>query len=103
MDYLHPLDAGEEFHFYHADLSPSNIMVADDGAVTGILDGNSAAFSPRMWIGTKPQVSYGFMLEDIDRDRSEWRDLLVLALEERQFPPNVERFRDFYRKLKLKT
>ena len=60
------MDAGTNFHFYHADLGPTNIMVSGDGNVTGILDLESAAFYP---IGTKPKMSYGFILENVDGDR----------------------------------
>jgi serine/threonine protein kinase len=99
--YLYPLDAGEIFHFSHADLSPTNIMVSDDGSVTGILDWESAAFYPRVWIGTKPKVSYGFILEDVDGDNWAWSKLLVEALEERQFSTDVTGFSDFRKKEKL--
>lgn len=99
--YLEPMDAGGKFHFYHADLSPTNIMVSDNGSVTGILDWESAAFYPRVWIGTKPKVSYGFILEDVDGDQWEWSKLLVKALEEQQFPTDVEGFSAFNRKAKL--
>lgn len=97
--YLQPMDAGKEFHFYHADLSPTNIMVSDNGSVTGILDWESAAFYPRDWIGTKPRVSYGFVLEDnvadIEQDKWAWTKLLGKALEGRQFSADVEGFSRF--------
>jgi len=101
MIYLDPMDAGENFPFYHADLSPTNIMVAGDGSVTGILDWESAAFYPRVWIATKPKVAYGFILEDVDGDEWEWRSLFVSALEEKQFSPDVAAFKHFGRKVTL--
>ena len=37
------------FHFYHADLGPTNIMVsADDGVITAIIDWELAAYHPRV-------------------------------------------------------
>ena len=93
--YLHPMDAGKKFYFAHLDLSPTNIMVSKDGTVTGILDWESAAFYPRVWIGTKPKVSYGFILEGVDKDVWAWRELLSEALQERRFVPDVEGFQVF--------
>lgn len=83
------MDAGESFHFYHADLSPTNIMVSGDGSVTGILDWESTAFYPRMWIGIKPKASYGFILKDFDGDKWLWRNILLEALKKRNFVPDV--------------
>jgi len=99
--YLCPLDAGENFHFYHADLGPTNVMVSRDGRVTGILDWESAAFYPRVWIGTKPRVSYGFILEGVDGDKWAWSKLLSEALEERKFVPYVQGFSAFQHKTRL--
>lgn len=93
--YLFSMDAGKNFRFYHADLGPTNIMVSRDGRVTGILDWESAAFYPRVWIGTKPRVSYGFILEDVDGDRWAWSKLLAEALQERNFVPDVQGFSAF--------
>lgn len=97
--YLYPLDAGEVFHFSHADLSPTNIMVSDDGSVTGILHWESAAFYPHVWISTKPRVSYGFVLEDVDGDEWAWSELLVEALEKRQFSADIAGFSVFRMKV----
>jgi hypothetical protein len=33
-----PPDIEPEFHFYYADLGPTNIMVSDDGRLSGIID-----------------------------------------------------------------
>ena len=37
------------FHYYHADLGPTNILVSEDGTVAGIIDWESAAFFPRFF------------------------------------------------------
>ncbi|RDK37176.1 hypothetical protein M752DRAFT_287298 [Aspergillus phoenicis ATCC 13157] len=38
---------GDKFHFYHSDLSPTNILLTDDGAVKAILDWESAGYYPK--------------------------------------------------------
>lgn len=94
--YLQPTEAGLKFHFYHADLSPTNIMVSADGNVTCILDWESAGFFPRMWIATKPRVCYAWVLEDVEGDAWAWRELLLEALAGRGYLPDVDGYRDFY-------
>ncbi|CAK7235593.1 hypothetical protein SCUCBS95973_009319 [Sporothrix curviconia] len=86
---------GSAFQFCHADLGPTNIMVKPaDGTVTSILDWESAAFYPRVWVATKVQVSYGFKLEDrVDDDEWAWRNVLLDALEKHDFRPNAPGFR----------
>jgi hypothetical protein len=86
-------DVGAAFHFYHADLGPSNIMVSA-GAVTGILDWEGAGFFPRFWISTKPSVSPGlnFSPSVAGFEDHEWRRLLRVALEMKGF----ERAADWY-------
>ncbi|CZS91143.1 uncharacterized protein RAG0_01900 [Rhynchosporium agropyri] len=49
------LDVGDLFHFYHADIGPTNVMIFES-TVTGILDWESAAYYPRFWLATKPSV-----------------------------------------------
>ena len=93
--YFHPMNAGDTFHFFHADLNPTNVMVANDGGVTGILDWESAAFYPRFWISTKPKMSYGFILEDVDGDRWGWSNLLSDALQGIGFVSDFEGFSSF--------
>jgi serine/threonine protein kinase len=91
--HLSPMNVGSTFQFYHADLSPSNIMVSENGEVTGILDWEHAAFYPRFWIATKPHVSFGFALEGEDgEDQWAWTRLLSQALKERKFVPDVPSF-----------
>ncbi|KAK0507414.1 hypothetical protein JMJ35_010452 [Cladonia borealis] len=73
----HYPEVGFPFHFYHADLGPSNIMVLEDGNVEGILDWESAGFYPRYWIVSKVMRSAGFYLESTEKtERVAWRDLL---------------------------
>lgn len=56
-------DIVPHFHFYHADLGPTNIMVSEDGDhVTGIIDWESAAYYPRFWAATKPVTAGAFGL-----------------------------------------
>lgn len=83
----------KDFYFYHADLDPTNIMVDDDGNLTGIIDWESAAFYPRFWITTKPLVC-GFTLELAEgEERQAWTRLLSQALERVGFASNVELYR----------
>ena len=65
----------EEFHFYHPDLGPSNIIISDDGTVAGIIDWESAAYYPAFWIATKPTISpaFNFCPEIPEHDELEWR------------------------------
>lgn len=94
------METGSKFHFYHAGLSPTNIVVSTDGNVTSILDWESAGFFPRMWIATKPRVCYAFILEHVEGDPWAGRELLLEALAERGYLPNVEGYREFYERKK---
>lgn len=70
------------FHFYHADLGPTNIMVSEDGGhVTGIIDWESGAFFPRFWVATKPVPVGAFHLECENDEPKLWGQLLGQALE----------------------
>jgi hypothetical protein len=71
---------GETFHFYHADLGPTNILVSNDGKVRGVLDWESAGFYPKFWIALKPYISAGFLLNTSTDYRYEWVDLLESEL-----------------------
>ena len=87
-----PPDIDPEFHFYHADLGPTNIMVSDDGRLSGIIDWESAAYYPRFWLATKPLVAWAFSLdcEKGEASRS-WAKLLAQGLETHgEFKPQVE-------------
>lgn len=78
-----PPPIGERFHFYHADLGPTNILISDDGtAVEAILDWESAGFYPRFWIALKPYRSGGFNLDAPDDSRYDRTDLLEPKLSE---------------------
>ena len=83
------------FHFYHADLGPTNTMASEDGRVTGIIDWESAAFYPRFFLATKPSISGGFNLgRRGDKNRGLWADLLTKAIEAHGgYEPMLEKFR----------
>ena len=95
----------ERFYFYHADLGPTNIIVAFDengspsGRVLNVIDWESAAFYPRFWLGSKPLLSAGFLLstKSEGNDRAAWARLLTSALERQGFPANFELY-DTWRK-----
>ncbi len=78
----------ETFHFYHADLGPTNIMVSEDGRVEGVIDWESAGFYPEFWIATKPSVSPGLDLCPAPPGSTEmdWRRALKRELERLGFP-----------------
>lgn len=67
----------KEFHFYHADLGPGNIMMRD-GEISAIIDWESGGYYPKFWIATKPGVSPGLdFYPAIDGVESgEWRKRL---------------------------
>lgn len=81
---------GNEFHFYHADLGPTNIILSDDGFVKGILDWESAGFYPRFWISLKPYRSPGFNLDAPNDSRYAWADLLISKLSDMGFALDPE-------------
>lgn len=81
------------FVFFHADLCPPNIMVSEEGLNTGIIDWETAAFYPRVWIATKPQVSHAFVLGN--EEKGAWSNLLVQALEEQGFVSDVPKFKEW--------
>jgi hypothetical protein len=74
---------GERFHFYHADLGPTNILLSDKGVF--ILDWESAGYYPKFWIPLKPYRSGGFNLDAPDDSRYDWVDLLELELSDLGF------------------
>ena len=84
----HPPPPVESFHFHHADLGPTNIMVSADGEVTGIIDWESGGFYPRFWIATKPHVSpaFDFCPELPEVNVYEWRRGLKGKLESKNYP-----------------
>lgn len=73
-----PVGSASQFHYYHADLGPKNIIVDDRGEIVAVLDWESAAFYPPFWLGTKPMESPGFRLTNDDRDA--WARSLTAAL-----------------------
>ncbi|KAK4143388.1 kinase-like domain-containing protein [Dichotomopilus funicola] len=85
------------FHFYHADLGPTNIMLSEDGGrVTGIIDWESAAYYPRFWIATKPATSGAFYLECETDDPKLWGQLLGQVLETHDYERADAVFRRWY-------
>jgi hypothetical protein len=78
------------FSFYHADLGPSNILVAEDGSIVGVIDWESAAYYPKFWLGTKPHVSAGFYVSG--PTKKAWADLLLRSLETKGFTLDMVRF-----------
>jgi hypothetical protein len=85
-------DAPERFYVYHADLGPTNIMISEDGSVSGVLDWESAGYYPEFWIATKPLVSGRFYLPQVSEDRMAWAKLLVNALEIEGFKPSKDKY-----------
>jgi Phosphotransferase enzyme family len=87
-------DSLKPFYFYHTDLGPTNVIVADDGNIVGIIDWESAAFYTRFWLGTKPLVSAGFLLQCTcsGEERTVWAKLLASALEREGFTPDMKTY-----------
>lgn len=83
------------FLFYHADLSPKNIMVGDNGDILAILDWESAGYYPEFWIGTKPMKASGFFLSNVDVDRTAWARSFTAALEEEGFAADDKMFKSW--------
>ncbi|KAB8219218.1 hypothetical protein BDV33DRAFT_174267 [Aspergillus novoparasiticus] len=79
---------GERFHFYHADLSPTNILLSGDSSIEAILDWESAGFYPKFWIPLKPYRSGGFNLDIPGDSRYDWTDLFVSNLSDEGFTPD---------------
>jgi hypothetical protein len=82
---LPPPSIGERFYFYHAGLSPTNIILSDGGTVEAILDWESAGYYPKFWISLKPYRSSGFNLDAPDDSRYAWTNLLESKLSDLGF------------------
>ena len=81
-----PPDIDNTFHFYHADLGPTNIMISSDGSVvTAIIDWESGAYYPRFWIATKPAASSVYWLECNTDEPKLWGELLTKGLQANNF------------------
>jgi hypothetical protein len=81
------------FYFKHADLGPTNIIVSEeDASIVGVIDWESAAYYPKLWLGTKPGVSAGFYLQGAD-DRKAWATLLGQRLERQGLPQDIDAYR----------
>ncbi|VUC36996.1 unnamed protein product [Clonostachys rosea] len=97
QEYFDPFQIGRTFYLYHPELDPTNILVSNDGRVTGIIDWECAGYFPRSWISTKPQVSDEFLMDDVPGvdDVTEWQRRLADTLEERGFVPEREEWEEF--------
>lgn len=82
---LPPPSIRERSHFYHAGLSPTNIILSDGGTVEAILDWESAGYYPKFWISLKPYRSGGFNLDAPDDSRYAWTNLLESKLSDLGF------------------
>lgn len=97
------LEFGDVFHYYHADLGPTNIIVSDEGHVEGVIDWESAGYFPRFHIGTKPCVSAGFSLEGLKGEEWAWASLLAKSLEKDGFPADMEIYRSWRKAVRPKA
>lgn len=91
---LHPNpEIGTQFHFYHPDLGPGNIIISNN-ELSAIIDWEASGFYPRFWISTKPSVSPGldFYPPIPGVDDFEWRRRLRFKLEEQGYPRFAEWF-----------
>lgn len=85
------------FCLYHADLGPTNIMVAEDtNLVSAIIDWESLAYYPRFWVASKPAFSGVFHLECETEDPKLWGQLLGQALEDGGFKRQDAAFLQWY-------
>ena len=88
----------EQFHLYHPDLGPENILVHNK-KLSAIIDWECAGFYPRFWISTKPSVSPGlnFYPPIPGVDEIEWRKRLRIKLEESGYPRFAKWFLEWRR------
>jgi hypothetical protein len=70
--------------FYHCDLGPTNILIADNGdIVVAIIDWEAAAYFPSFWVATRPATNWAYRLGEptIDpQEQNEWGSLFSKAL-----------------------
>lgn len=101
--HFHPSPTGcllsEQFHFYHPDLGPTNIMMSKDGTVAGIIDWEAAGYYPEFWIATKPAVSSGldFCPVPDGTPQWEWRKSLMIEMERLGYSQGKEWYMDWMR------
>jgi hypothetical protein len=84
----------EDFLFYHADLGPSNIMVAEDGTLSGIIDWEQAAYFPKFWLATKTATGAFSLGRGLD-DPWLWGTCLARALHFRGYKRNLKEYYDW--------
>ena len=89
----------KDFHFYHPDLGPSNIIISNGGKVAGILDWESAGYYPAFWISTKPTVSPAFNFDPPipEHEDHEWRKCLRDELVRLGYPKLGEWYMRWFR------
>jgi Ser/Thr protein kinase RdoA (MazF antagonist) len=93
------LPVSPQFHLYHDDLGPTNIMVdrtENQVRISGIIDWETVAYFPRFFISTKTMVSPAFGLGDEDCDwdrRAAWARLLTKTLEAKGFEGDIAGYR----------
>lgn len=103
-----PTIEDETFHFYHEDMGPSNIFVADpipeknsqQPILSAIIDWESAGYLPKWWVVAKPLVApMAFNLDWRFHEREDlkvWRLSLARALHDYDFPTNPDGSAWFY-------
>ena len=90
---LEKLLHGQTFCLQHVDLGPGNIMVSEEGNLTGVIDWEGTGYYPHFWLATKPLVSAGFYLDGVTKiEKQEWAHLLVDSLEREGFSTDMEAY-----------
>ncbi|MCJ1246034.1 hypothetical protein MMC30_003238 [Trapelia coarctata] len=94
-----PPSIGKKFHFYHQDLGPTNIFVADPipdedselPLLAALIDWEHAGYYPRWWIGTTPFVNSAYLLNwKVHPKVKAWGDALGDILGWRGFIPELD-------------
>ncbi|KAL9091071.1 MAG: hypothetical protein Q9165_004998 [Trypethelium subeluteriae] len=83
--------------FYHADLAPTNVLVVEDGPLTGrvgLVDFELAGFFPKSWVRTKFRASWAFDLdESTNSDPKLFRTQMEKTLEAHGYDDLTEAWR----------
>ena len=102
-DGVEPPEVGQEFHFYHCDLSPTNIIVTSLEKVEGeerqvhvaaIIDWEDAGFYPKFWIPfwvVNPLLTFALSVSEAQFKENpnifeQYQGTLLICLEEVGFP-----------------
>ena len=71
-------------------------MISEDGdRITGIIDWESAAYYPRFWLATKPEIASVFWLECPTDEPELWGRLLSKRLQRHGFDCLATVFREW--------